>query len=206
MAAYRVRKEIREMVIFAPQNLVMHPPFTRLDFVTCRNLLIYLDAELQKKLMPLFHYSLNPGGILLLGSAETIGTATDLFTPLEAKSRLYRRLDTSRQANLVEFPSAFSRNRLDTAQTSAAPSGALLPAPSLQSLADQLLLQRYSPAAVLVTSEGDILYVSGKTGKYLEPAAGKANWNLFAMAREGLGSAAERSLSQGGPTKSRRGT
>jgi len=186
---YSVKKEIREMVIFAPQNLVMHPPFTRLDFVTCRNLLIYLDADLQKKLMPLFHYSLNPGGILLLGSAETIGTATDLFTPLAGKSRLYRRLDTSRPPNLVEFPSAFTRTRLDIGAASSAQSGATPQAPNLQSLADQLLLQRYSPAAVLVTHEGDILYVSGKTGKYLEPAAGKANWNLFAMSREGLGNA-----------------
>ncbi len=184
---YSVKKEIREMVIFAPQNLVMHPPFTRLDFVTCRNLLIYLEADLQKKIMPLFHYSLNSGGILLLGSAETIGTATDRFAPLAGKSRLYRRLDTSRQPNPVDFPSAFTRTRLDTpasAQPDASP-----PAPNLQALADQLLLQRYSPAAVLVTNEGDILYVSGKTGKYLEPAAGKANWNLFAMSREGLGNA-----------------
>jgi two-component system CheB/CheR fusion protein len=186
---YSVKKEIREMVIFAPQNLVMHPPFTRLDFLTCRNLLIYLEAEMQKKLMPLFHYSLNPGGILLLGSAETIGTATDLFTPLPGKFRLYRRLDTSRQANLVEFPSAFTRTRLQTDAASSAQPGAGPSAPNLQSLADQMLLQRYSPAAVLVTNEGDILYVSGKTGKYLEPAAGKANWNLFAMSREGLGDA-----------------
>jgi two-component system CheB/CheR fusion protein len=187
--SYRVRKDLREMVIFAPQNLVMHPPFTKLDFVTCRNLLIYLDAELQKKLMPLFHYSLNAGGILLLGSAETIGTATDLFTPLEGKSRIYRRLDTSRQSNLIEFPSAFSRTKANTIAASSIQSGTTPPAPNLQSLADQLLLQRYSPAAVLVTNEGDILYVSGKTGKYLEPAAGKANWNLFAMSREGLGNA-----------------
>ena len=120
---YSVKKEIREMVIFAPQNLVMHPPFTKLDFVTCRNLLIYLDTELQRKIIPLFHYSLNSGGILLLGSAETIGTATDLFTPLAGKSRLYRRLDTSRQANLVEFPSAFTHTRLDTVEASSAPSG-----------------------------------------------------------------------------------
>jgi len=183
---YCVKKEIRETVIFAPQNLVMHPPFTKLDFVTCRNLLIYLDAELQKKLMPLFHFSLNPNGILLLGNSETIGVATDLFTPLPGKSRLYRRLDSARQADLSEFPFAFARNRLEarTAPIAAAP-----PAPSLQAQADQLLLQRYSPAAVLVTKEGDILYVSGRTGKYLEPAAGKANWNLFAMSREGLGNA-----------------
>jgi two-component system CheB/CheR fusion protein len=183
---YCVRKEIRETVIFAPQNLVMHPPFTKLDVITCRNLLIYLDAELQKKLMPLFHFSLNPNGILLLGNSETIGVATDLFTQLPGKSRLYRRLDSARHADLSEFPFAFARTRLEapTPQTAA-----MAPAPSLQAQADQLLLLRYSPAAVLVTKEGDILYVSGKTGKYLEPAAGKANWNLFAMSREGLGNA-----------------
>jgi two-component system CheB/CheR fusion protein len=186
---YSVKKEIREMVIFAPQNLVMHAPFTRLDCVTCRNLLIYLDGELQKKLMPLFHYSLNSSGILVLGSAETVGTATDLFTPLAGKLRIFRRLDSSRQPHLIEFPSAFARNRLDAVAVSPAQSGTVPPAPNLQSLAEQLLLQRYSPAAVLVTNEGDILYVSGKTGKYLEPAAGKANWNLFAMSREGLGNA-----------------
>jgi two-component system CheB/CheR fusion protein len=185
---YSVKKEIREMVIFAPQNLVMHAPFTRLEFLTCRNLLIYLDAELQKKLMPLFHYSLNSGGVLVLGSAETVGTATDLFSPLAGELRIFRRLDSSPQPNLIEFPSTFTRNRLDTVSSSAQ-SGTVPPAPNLQSLADQLLLQRYSPAAVLVTNEGDILYVSGKTGKYLEPAAGKANWNLFAMSREGLGNA-----------------
>ena len=186
---YAMKKEIREMIIFAPQNLVMHAPFTKLDFVTCRNLLIYLDAELQKKIMPLFHYSLNSGGILLLGSAETVGTATDLFTPLAGKTRLYRRLDTAPQLNLIEFPSSFVLPRTATVGTSSDQPATLPAAPNLQSLADQVLLQRYSPAAVLVTNEGDILYFSGKTGKYLEPAAGKANLNLFAMSREGLGDA-----------------
>ena len=92
---YRVRKEIREMVIFAPQNLIMDPPFTKLDILSCRNLLIYLTPEVQKKLIPLFHYSLNPGGILFLGSAETIGGSTDLFAPLSGKSRLFRRTESS---------------------------------------------------------------------------------------------------------------
>ena len=179
---YRVRKEIREMVIFAPQNLIMDPPFTKLDLLSCRNLLIYLAAEVQKKLMPLFRYSLGPGGILFLGSAETIGGATDLFVPLSGKSRLFRRTD-SLPAEPVEFPSSFSAGP----RTSPEAHPAALKAPaSLQSLADQLVLQRFAPPAVLANDKGDIFYISGRTGKYLEPAAGKANWNLFAMAREGL--------------------
>jgi flagellar motility protein MotE (MotC chaperone) len=171
--------------IFAPQNLVMHPPFTKIDVLTCRNLLIYLDAELQQKLMSLFHYSLNPGGVLVLGSSETIGAASDLFTPLPGKVLVYQRLDNAHPADLSTFPFALTRPSLDS--PSATQMCSTLAAPSMQSLADQLLLQRYSPAAVLVTSKGDILYISGRTGKYLEPAAGKVNWNLFAMRREGLG-------------------
>jgi two-component system CheB/CheR fusion protein len=183
---YAVKKVIREMVTFAPQNLVMHAPFTKLDFLTCRNLLIYLDPEMQKKLIPLFHYSLNQSGILVLGSAETVGTATDLFTALEGKARIYRKLDTARRSQPIEFPSTFTRVPSEKNSGPSAPGGPTVPQSNLQGLADQLLLQHYSPAAVLVTPEGDILYISGKTGKYLEPAAGKANWNLFAMSRDGL--------------------
>jgi len=185
---YRVGKEVREMVIFAPQNLVMDPPFTKLDLLTCRNLLIYLEADLQKKLLPLFHYSLNPGGVLVLGSSETVGGATELFTPVPGKTRIYQRRETPLRPNLVEFPTAFASRR-----THESPTGKLLaaltasaPAPNLQALTDTLLLQRFSPAAVLVTTQGDIVYISGKTGSYLEPAAGKVNHNLFAMARSGL--------------------
>jgi len=181
---YQVHKEIREMVIFAPHNLVMDPPFTRLDILTCRNLLIYLDPELQKKLLPLFHYSLNPGGILFLGSAESIGAFTDLFAPVDGKMRLYRRLDSPLRPEPVDFPSSFSHVLPGAPEKPMA----LKPAASLQSQADQLLLQRYSPAAVLVTAKGDIVYISGRTGNYLEPAAGKANWNIFVMAREGCAS------------------
>ena len=179
---YRVGKEIREMAVFAPQNVIMDPPFTKLDILVCRNLLIYLTAELQKKLLPLFHYSMNPGGVLFLGSAETIGPFTDLFAPLDSKARLYRRLDTRPGTQPIEFPSSF------TAMMPAepAPAKAERPTANLQTLADQLILTRYAPAAVLTTDKGDILYISGRTGMYLEPAAGKANWNIFAMAREGL--------------------
>ncbi len=179
---YRVRKEIREMVIFAPQDLVMDPPFTKLDILTCRNLLIYLSAEVQKKLMPLFHYSLNPGGILLLGGAETVGNGSDMFAQIDGKSRLYRRLESALRTEPVEFPSSFSKHAPGGPETRPATK----PPVSLQALADQLVLDRYAPPAALVNDKGDIFYISGRTGKYLEPAAGKANWNIFAMAREGL--------------------
>jgi len=179
---WRVRKEIRELVIFAPQNLILEPPFTKLDLLSCRNLLIYLTPDVQKKLIPLFHYSLNPGGLLFQGSAETIGDFTNLFTPLVGKSRIFRRTESIPRPEQIVFPSAFG---------AVPPAGnevrlAAKPPASLQSLADELVLQRYAPPAVLTNDVGDIFYVSGRTGKYLEPAAGKANWNLFAMAREGL--------------------
>ena len=180
---YLVGKEIREMAVFASQNVIMDPPFTKLDILVCRNLLIYLTPELQKKLIPLFHYSLNPGGVLFLGSAETIGEFTDLFVPVDAKARIYRRLDTALGARPIEFPSSF----VAMSTEEPAPAKAQRSAVNLQSLADKLILTRYAPAAVLTSGQGDILYISGRTGKYLEPAAGKANWNIFAMAREGLG-------------------
>jgi two-component system CheB/CheR fusion protein len=195
-SGYRVGKEIREMVTFATQNVIMDPPFTKLDILICRNLLIYLTPELQKKLLPLFHYSLSPGGVLFLGSAENVSAHTDLFEPLNLKARLFRRRDTVLPAEPLVFPASFVP----------APPGApketmmLKPAANLQSLADQVLLQHFSPPAVLVNDKGDILYISGRTGKYLEPAAGKANWNISAMAREGLrvelGIAFQRALRQ----------
>jgi two-component system CheB/CheR fusion protein len=177
---YRVAKSIREMVIFAPQNIIMDPPFTKLDILTCRNLLIYLTPELQKKLLPLFHYSLKPDGILFLGTSETIGGLDDLFAPVDGKMRLYRRLETGQPAQVVEFPTAFSKAR------PSASANLIKPSVNIQSLADNLLLQTYSPAAVMTNENGDILYISGRTGKYIEAAAGKANWNIFVMAREGL--------------------
>jgi chemotaxis methyl-accepting protein methylase len=176
---YQVAKSIREMVIFAPQNIIMDPPFTKLDLLSCRNLLIYLTPELQKKLLPLFHYSLNPGGFLFLGNAETVGDFTNLFAPLDGKTRLYQRLDSVLTTEPIEFPTTF-------VPKPGAPARPQKPTANLQTLADQLLLQTYSPAAALTNDKGDILYISGRTGKYLEPAAGKANWNIFAMAREGL--------------------
>jgi two-component system CheB/CheR fusion protein len=179
---YRVSTEIREMVVFAPQSLILDPPFTKLDFLSCRNLMIYLTAEMQKKLIPLFHYCLRPGGILFLGSAETVGSFTDLFASLGRKTRLYRRIESVTPTEPIDFPSAFTRRLPAGIET---PSESKTP-PSLQALADKLVLDHYSSPAVLVNDKGNILYISGRTGNYLEPAAGKANWNIFVMAREGL--------------------
>jgi chemotaxis methyl-accepting protein methylase len=197
---YRVGKEIREMVTFATQNIIMDPPFTKLDILICRNLLIYLTPELQKKLLPLFHYSLNPGGVLFLGNAETISTFPDLFASINSKLKIFRRRESVLPAEPIAFPASFvpplsgvfNPKELKMSK----------PAINLQSLADQLVLQHFSPPAVLVNDEGDILYLSGRTGKYLEPAAGKANWNIFAMARKGLrfdlGNAFQKAIRQKG--------
>ncbi len=180
---YRIGKEIREIVTFAPQNVITDPPFTKLDLLICRNLLIYLTTGLQKKLLPLFHYSLNPGGVLFLGSAETIGSPSELFAPLQdGKWRFYQRLMPSTRPEWVDFPTAFS----PVAANAPAETRAAKPVANLQTLVDSLLLRHFTPAAVLVDAKGDILYVSGRTGNYLEPAAGQVNWNVLAMAREGL--------------------
>lgn len=185
-AGYRVSNEIREMVIFAEQNVIVDPPFTRIDFLSCRNLLIYLEAGLQEKLMHLFHYSLAPGGYLLLGSSESVGPASALFAGLPGRSRIYRRLDVPTPALSPGMSGAFSQTGLRAASVALHGPGAAAMAPDLPMLVDQLVLANYAPAAALVSNKGELLYFSGKTGKYLEPAAGKPNLNLFAMARDGL--------------------
>lgn len=199
---YRVGAEVREMVIFAPHNLIMDPPFTKLDLLSCRNLLIYLESDLQKKLLPLFHYALKPGGILMLGSSETIGDATVLFSPMPGRTRLYHRREHDSRSELAGFAATFPRNRGSSPPASAAPPLSSLAAPNLQTLTDTLLLQHFCPAAVLTNDQGDIVYISGKTGNYLEPAAGKANLNVFAMARDGLSGALNTAFAKAARTQS----
>ena len=180
---FLIKKEIRNMIIFAQQNIISDPPFTKLDILCCRNLLIYLNAKLQQRLIPLFHYALNRDGVLLLGSADTPGHFSDLFVPLTTSTRLYRRLDNlARQRLPTYFPTKVSATHppipSDTREVSMTG--------KIQSHVEQLLLQKYSPAAALLNQDGDILYINGRTGAFLEPAAGKANWNIHAMARDGL--------------------
>lgn len=179
---YRICKEIRGMVTFAKQNVATDPPFTKLDILICRNLLIYLTPELQEKLMLLFHYSLAPGGVLFLGGSESTNNFTDLFKSRGTKSKLFWRFGSALPVGALTFSSSVIPPPLGIPKELSMSE----PIANLQSLADQMLLQHYSPPAVLVNDNGDILYINGRTGKYLEPAAGKANFNIFSMAREGL--------------------
>ncbi len=179
---YRVNTEIREMIVFAHHNIIMHPPFTKIDFLSCRNLLIYMDPVLQKKLLGMFFYSINNEGIIILGSSETLGTQNHLFSSVDSRLKIYKRSVTDLLPELLDFPSSFSRSSQGNIETTASVKSVF----NIQTLADQLLLRHFSPAGVLVNENGDIIYISGRTGKYLEPAVGKANLNIFAMLREGL--------------------
>ncbi|MBF0227084.1 MAG: PAS domain-containing protein [Desulfobacterales bacterium] len=177
-----IQKHIREMLIFAPQNIIKDPPFTKLDLLSCRNLLIYLDADIQKKLFPIFHYALNPGGFLFLGNSESIGSNDDLFTGVNKKWKIYKRKDDiySRHT-FIEFPLDRSLNYRNRMQ------------PNVESnkinhaqIFEKFLLKKYAPPAAIINNKGEIIYIHGKTGKYLEPASGNARMNIFEMAREGL--------------------
>jgi two-component system CheB/CheR fusion protein len=180
--AFRVKRELRESVVLAQQDVTRDPPFTRMDLVLCRNLLIYLESDLQRRIIPLFHYSLNPGGILFLGTAETLCGLTSLFHPIDPKVRIYQRKEGTARGEALGISAFFH----DGASPAAFRPARAQATASLQASADELLLRQFGPAAVLVNDRGDILYTNGRIGRYLEAAAGKANWNVFAMAREGL--------------------
>lgn len=182
---YRVVKSIREMMVFAPQNVIMDPPFTKLDLLSCRNLLIYFTAELQRKLLPMFHYTLNPGGMLFLGTSETIGGYQDLFAAVDNKWKIFRRKEArAGAATYVDLPSTLLPR--EAGRTSAARKQNTQTDMPLAEVSRQTLLERFAPPSVIVDDSGNILYVQGRTGKYLEPASGEAAMNIFTMAREGL--------------------
>jgi len=182
---FLIRPEIRQMILFAQHDVILDPPFTRLDILSCRNLMIYFNAALQQRLLPLFHYVLRPGGVLVLGESETVGRSLSLFAPLDSKCRVYLRSGAEAIAANVDFPVNRRWPSRTTAQESHVSHPSNRPA-DLQSLANQLLLQEFSPPAVLVNERGDVVYINGHTGKYLEPAAGKANWNIHVMARPAI--------------------
>ena len=181
---YRVNKTIRDMLIFSEHNVVKDPPFSRLDLISCRNLLIYMSTVLQNKLIPLLHYALNPGGILFLGSAETLGEHNDLFMTLDPKAKIYKSLASFNKNHLNFMPSTLG-------QAIASLKDANKPAASLQmslrELTENAILQQVAPASALVNENGDILYLHGRAGMFLEPAPGESSINnILKMAREGL--------------------
>lgn len=193
---YQIKQNVRDMILFSQHDVIFDPPFTRLDLLICRNLLIYFDPILQRNLLPLFHYSLLPGGLLLQGSSETIGRFNHLFTPLQPKLRFFQRQEKSAVAGtflMQSFPPLLKKMKEHIVSTT---NNSADIATNLQTAADFLLLQVYAPAAVVVNGSGDIVYISGRTGKYLEPSAGKANWNFHAMAREGLRAPIAKAINQ----------
>ncbi|MGO8931339.1 MAG: chemotaxis protein CheB [Limisphaerales bacterium] len=182
---YRIKKDIREMVIFAPQNVLKDPPFTRIDLLVCRNLLIYLQPEAQERVLSLFHYALNVGGVLFLGTAEGVSGLGDHFAVLDKKWRIFTRKEPVGAAAL---PARFAvlLPRRETVPIEGSETAGRAQKPQLSVLLEKTLLNRYAPACVIVNDRGDILYIHGRTGDYLEPATGQPRLNILEMAREGL--------------------
>lgn len=184
---YRVRKEVREPVVFASHNVLKDPPFSRLDLLICRNLLIYLEAKAQKKILPLFHYALKPGGTLFLGTSETVGEFLDLFVPIHKKWSLYRRVDVSPALQpLIEFPTGGKAAAMAVERLLANPQPLEINDLAVAEATTRLLLETHTPPCVVVNRRGEISYIHGRTGKFLEPSPGRMSVNVVDMAREGL--------------------
>jgi two-component system CheB/CheR fusion protein len=183
-SGYRVKKNIREMVVFAIQNVIKDPPFTRLDLLSCRNLMIYLEPEIQNRLIPAFHYALKPGGVLFLSPSESIANHPDLFTPLNRKWKFYRAAGSIASTRAVMDGGLVWAKNPNTKE----PDEAVKKSKEINfaELTKRALLQSYAPASVVTDAKGNILYVHGDTGKYLRPAPGQATLNVIEMAREGL--------------------
>jgi two-component system CheB/CheR fusion protein len=182
---YRVNKSIRDMVVFAEQDIILDPPFSHMDLISCRNLLIYLNADLQKKLLPLFHYALNPNGFLFLGSSETIGEFTDLFATVDRKNKFYQRKTAVNPSRLIPGLRPLHVSGAVGHGASGREIKSMEPI-SMRTLVEQQLLAHHTPSCVLINDAEEVLYVHGSTGSYLEPATGDANLNLLRMARPGL--------------------
>ena len=179
---YQIAKSIREMCVFARQNICSDPPFSKLDLISCRNVLIYLGAALQKKILPTFHYGLKPTGFLMLGSSETTGDSSNLFTAVDKKQKIYAR---------KLAPARLTIDLISNTQTSKI----VKSTPSdesdwsdfdLQKAADRIVLERLAPVGVVIDNDLEILHFRGQTSLYLEPAPGRASHNLLKMAKDGL--------------------
>ena len=182
---YRVAKSIRDVCIFARHNVLGDPPFSRMDLISCRNVMIYMEAGLQKKLLPMLHYALKPSGILFLGPSETIGASRDLFELEDAKAKIYSKKQIAPRFDhgfpLGPYTPSSIESRSESAREAAREHVS-----DVQREADRILLARYLPPGVLINENHEVLQFRGDTGRYLTPAPGKASLNLLKMAREGL--------------------
>jgi two-component system CheB/CheR fusion protein len=185
-SGYRINKEIREMVVFAVQNVIKDPPFTKLDLLSCRNLMIYLTPELQDQLIPAFHYALKAGGVLFLSPSESIGNHVELFSSIDRKWKFYR-AEKSTTANRIPINSSSDWTVIQK-NYRAMPDEIIttFKETNFAELTRRLLVQFFAPASVITDLKGNIIYVHGDTGKYLRPAAGHASLNVIDMSREGL--------------------
>ena len=186
-AGYRIKKDIREMVVFAVQNVIKDPPFTRLDLLCCRNLMIYLEQELQNRLLPSFHYALKPDGVLFLSPSESIGNFPDLFAAISRKWKLYRAIHAVTSIRTCSV-SGLNWSGEAGKNVEKMPDQAMnkTKEPNFAELTRRMLLQSYAPASVVTDLNGNIQFIYGDTGKYLRPAPGQARLSLVDMAREGL--------------------
>ena len=179
---YQITKDIREMCVFAKQNLTSDPPFSKIDLISCRNLLIYLDTIFQARVMPIFHYALKAHGFLLLGNSESVGIHHDLFTPVEKRAKIYTKKSMTRPAG-VSLTRATEENFVEERATLVERRHT----PDIQQHADRFIISRFAPAGVIIDEEHKIVQFRGATGDYLEPAPGRATFHLLKMARGNLG-------------------
>jgi two-component system, chemotaxis family, CheB/CheR fusion protein len=180
---YQIGKSVRELCVFAKQNLCSDPPFSKLDLISCRNVLIYLGTALQKKVFPIFHYALNPTGFLLLGTSETTGKSADLFAIVDKKYKIYARKLASTRLSLDLIANTYASENTNQALRSPDIAWSDL---ELHREADRLVLDRYAPAGIVINSDLEIVHFRGQTSPYLEAAPGRASHNLLKMAKEGL--------------------
>lgn len=182
-ANYSINKTIRDMLVFSEHSLVKDPPFSQLDLISCRNLMIYLNSELQKRIIPLFHYALKPRGILFLGTSETIGNFGTLFITLDRKLKIFQREEDYQGIQRA----ALNRILSPMLEIEGFSKKTIPPRKPLKEVTEQAILKESSVAGILINGEGDILYLHGRTGMYLEPSQGEAGINnIFKMSREGL--------------------
>ena len=190
---FKIKKQIRDMIVFSIHNLIGDPPFSRMDLISCRNLLIYLKQDLQRKVIPALHYALNPDGVLFLGPSESIGDMTDLFVPVSVKYRIFRRQET-----LPRDSRSFHRMPAPGLQTVLLPDDDTGTAPEMDifRMTERIVLDEFAPPSALIDHNFEILHFIGETDRYLKTPRGIASFNILEMAREGLFHALRHALTQ----------